>query len=245
LLITTPQQNKFHEAVVNLSKNCVERNVRLGPNIHGPGDGAEIRAIEEIVLADASVKAEIEKLQLPQGTVIISDPWIYGSDGVDDDDRMYQCFLYMRDPVNAQEVDSNHYAWPLPFSPVVSVETMSVIRVDILPMGADASVREVQPYIPRPPCEYLAEYQTPRPDLKPLNVVQPEGASFTVQEAAGGSVVEWQKWSMRVGFNQREGMVLYNVSLFAHLVLLTLRVDPYSRFVTTTGPFSIDFHSPT
>ncbi len=32
---------------------------------------------------------------------------------------MYQVFLYMRDPANASELDSNHYAFPLPISPVL------------------------------------------------------------------------------------------------------------------------------
>ena len=56
----------------------MESNVRLGPNIHGPGDAEEIRLVEQIALEDADVKAEIAKLQLPEGTAIVSDPWIYG-----------------------------------------------------------------------------------------------------------------------------------------------------------------------
>jgi primary-amine oxidase len=150
---------------------------------------------------------------------------------------MYQCFLYMRDPANPHEVDSNHYALPLPISPVVSLEKMNVIRVEILPTGADWSVKGVQPYIPRPPREYIAEYQTLRSDLKPLNVVQPEGASFTVEEAAGSSVIEWQKWYMRVGFNQREGMVLYDVSSPVDQVLISLRIDPTPGSLRWPAPF--------
>lgn len=71
-------QDKFHEAIVNLSLNRVENNVRLGPNVHSPGDGEEIVLVEKIALEDDAVKAEIAKLQLPEGTVVISDPWIYG-----------------------------------------------------------------------------------------------------------------------------------------------------------------------
>ena len=53
-----------------------------------------------------------------------------------------------------------------------------------------------------------------RTDLKPLNVVQPEGASFKVTKVGEtGEIIEWQKWSFRVGYNQREGPVLYDVSL--------------------------------
>ena len=71
-------QDKFHEAVVNLSTRTVETNVRLGPNEHGNGDYTEILMIEKNALEDEGVKAEIAKLQLPEGTVICADPWIYG-----------------------------------------------------------------------------------------------------------------------------------------------------------------------
>jgi len=67
--------------VVDLSQRIVERNVRLGANVHANGDGSEIIEIERITLEDEAVKAEIAKLQLPEGTVVISDPWIYGTSG--------------------------------------------------------------------------------------------------------------------------------------------------------------------
>lgn len=71
-------KDKLHEAVVNLSRGVVESNVRLGPNIHGNADGPEIMMVEKIALEDERVQAEIAKLKLPEGTVVISDPWIYG-----------------------------------------------------------------------------------------------------------------------------------------------------------------------
>jgi len=52
--------------------------VRLGPNVHGPGSAEEILAVEKLTLEDEKVKAEIAKLGLPEGTAIVSDPWIYG-----------------------------------------------------------------------------------------------------------------------------------------------------------------------
>lgn len=117
----------------------------------------------------------------------------------------------MRDPANSEEADSNHYALPLTISPVISTETMQVIRIDHLPTSKDNTIKETQPWKPKSGNEYVAEYQKLRTDVKPLHVVQPEGASFTVTEQGTSQVIEWQKWSFRVGFNQREGMVLYNV----------------------------------
>ncbi len=47
-----------------------------------------------------------------------------------------------------------------------------------------------------------------RPDVKPIEITQPEGPSFTVD----GWKVEWQKWSMRLGFNAREGITLHEIT---------------------------------
>ena len=124
---------------------------------------------------------------------------------------MLQAFLYMRDPSNSDEADSNHYALPLSVSPVISTVSKEVIRIDHLPTGKDNTVSGPQPWSPKPGNEYVPEYQKLRTDLKPLNVVQPEGASFTVTQQGTSSIVEWQKWQFRVGFNQREGMVMYDI----------------------------------
>ncbi|EPE34296.1 Amine oxidase catalytic [Glarea lozoyensis ATCC 20868] len=230
--------DKLHEAVVSLSAGKVESNLRLGPNVHSNADGDEIIAVERIALEDEKVQAEIKKLQLPEGTVVISDPWIYGSDGINeglfsDDKRMFQCFLYVRDPNNSSQADSNHYAMPLSISPVVSAETMRVTRIDILPTGIDNTIKEPSPYKVQPPNEYIHEAQELRTDLKPLNVVQPEGASFKVSNySEQGHNIEWQKWTFKVGFNQREGMVLYDVHydgrpLFYRLSLSDMNI-PYA-----------------
>ena len=125
----------------------------------------------------------------------------------------------MNDPGNPDYADSNHYAFPLPVSPVIDAVTNEVIRIDVLPTGADAEIKKLAPQTWPRPNEYTPEYQQLRTDLKPLNVIQPEGASFKVTSVGEtGHFVEWQKWSFRVGFNLREGMVLYDVGLpyFVH-----------------------------
>ncbi|KAJ4181471.1 hypothetical protein NW767_013522 [Fusarium falciforme] len=223
----------FHEAVVNLTTGTVESNVRLGPHLHGNADYDEAQMIEKVALEDPKVLAELEKLKLPEGTVVCADPWIYGSDGIDDDQRMYQVFLYMRDPANSSEPDSNHYAFPLPISPVIECTEYKVVRIDTMPTGADNTIKPPAPYQPTPANEYIPEAQELRKDLKPLRVLQPEGASFTVTPVGEtGHVLEWQKWNFFIGFNQREGMVLYNVKydgrpLFYRLSLSDMTV-PYA-----------------
>jgi primary-amine oxidase len=145
----------------------------------------------------------------------------------------------MRDPANSGELDSNHYAFPLPITAVLDGRDMSVLSVNWLPTGADAQVKEPAPYQAKPANEYIPEAQTPRTDLKPLHVVQPEGASFKLTAVGEtGHLLEWQKWSFRVGYNQREGMILYDVRydgrpLFYRVSLSDMNIpyaDPRSPF---------------
>ncbi len=43
--------------------------------------------------------------------------------------------------------------------------------------------------------------------FKPLEITQPDGPSFEVE----GNLVRWQKWSLRLGMDPLEGLVLYTV----------------------------------
>lgn len=121
--------------------------------------------------------------------------------------------MYMRDPANPSEVDSNYYAFPLAISPVIHGVTHELLRIEYLPTGIDNSRPEVPlPWTSKPSNEYINELHQLRTDLKPLRVVQPEGASFTIQQVGeAGYTLAWQKWTMRLGFNQREALVLYDV----------------------------------
>ncbi len=47
----------------------------------------------------------------------------------------------------------------------------------------------------------------PRTTQRPIEITQPQGPSFTVD----GNLVEWEKWSLRVGFDAREGLVLHQI----------------------------------
>ncbi|MHA6793903.1 primary-amine oxidase [Pseudonocardia bannensis] len=47
-----------------------------------------------------------------------------------------------------------------------------------------------------------------RTTLKPIEITQPEGPSFTVE----GNRVRWENWDLRIGFNEREGLTLHQIS---------------------------------
>lgn len=107
-----------------------------------------------------------------------------------------------------------------------------------LPLGADHTPTKDAKYRAHKSMEWHHDLQSEpkRSDLKPLTVLQPLGASFTVDE----HLVQWQKWRFRVGFNWREGMVIHDVTydgreLFHRLSLSEMFVPygdprtPYSR----------------
>src|SRR5579862_9594596 len=54
-----------------------------------------------------------------------------------------------------------------------------------------------------------------RAGLRPIEITQPEGPSFTLD----GNLLQWQGWSLRVGFDLREGLTLHQVSLNERPVL--------------------------
>lgn len=69
---------KFFEAIVNLDTKEVESNIRLADDVHGCADSAEVALVEKLCLEDDLVKAEIEKMNLPEGIMVVCDPWMYG-----------------------------------------------------------------------------------------------------------------------------------------------------------------------
>jgi primary-amine oxidase len=102
--------------------------------------------------------------------------------------------LFYRD-----RADDNPYAKPIQgLHAVVDLDDMTVLRVEdsgpvALPPGTGA---------------YAADRVGPlRDDLKPLEIIQPEGPSFDVN----GWEVRWQRWRLRLGFTAREGLVLHTV----------------------------------
>ncbi|CAM9540325.1 unnamed protein product, partial [Discosporangium mesarthrocarpum] len=169
---------------------------------------------EEIVKGDEKVAALLkERYGIEDLALLACDPWSvhvtdeeypplgWRNDGVPP--RLVQTFLYMRN-----DAADNHYAHPasIDLLPVVDLNARRVVHMDM---------QEVAPEIPKASVNYhrdkVASNSYPPSAFtvdppKPLEVVQPEGASFTVD----GSEVRWQKWSFRVGFNYREGLVIHD-----------------------------------
>ncbi|EGE82555.1 primary-amine oxidase [Blastomyces dermatitidis ATCC 18188] len=210
----------FLKALVNLSTKAVITVKELPKDVQGPADVDEIIEIEQLCLKHPAVLAEIEKLKLPPGVIVLNDPWIYGTDDENETRRLFQCYMYIAETNHAQ---ANHYSLPLPFSPVFDCLTQELVRIDRLPTGTDHSTGQTSPWKPVKAVEYAHDLlnEPLRTDLKPYIVQQPEGASFSVN----GNKVHWQKWDFRIGLNSREGLVLYGITYDKRNVFYRLSVN--------------------
>lgn len=177
------------------------------------------------------MQAEVAKLNLPPGVTVCNDPWIYGTDDPNETRRLFQCYMYI---VATDHPENNHYSVPCKFSPVFDVHKRELVRMDYLPGGVDTQTTETQPWKPVETIQYAHDLlQEPlRTDLKPYIVQQPQGPSFNVDD----NVVSWQKWRFRVGFNSREGLVIYNLTygkrnVFYRLSMSEMTVPYGGKFI--------------
>ncbi|EXJ78186.1 hypothetical protein A1O3_09347 [Capronia epimyces CBS 606.96] len=195
------------KAVVNITAGAVEENAELA-DVQGPVDWVEFDLVQTACNSHPAVLAEVAKLKLPPGAKVINDPWAYGTDDAAERRRLFQCYMYI---VLNDDPQANHYSLPAPFAPIFDAHTLELVDLQRLPLDDGAEVdQETQPWTPVQPVEYsknLLDKQSFRADLKPLQIVQPEGPSFSIT----GRTVHWQKWTFQLGWTIREGPVLHDV----------------------------------
>ena len=185
---------------VSLSESKITK-IDFLPDVRQMISPEEFFLIENAAKADPAFIAAIERRGIKDMSMVCVDPWTAGNFGVEGEEnkRLAHTFVWIR----MFELD-NYYAHPVEgINVVVNIDTMEVLRVD------DHSAKSgVDVPIPETPINYdssiLTDFRTP---LKPLDVVQSEGPSFTLE----GNLLTWDNWDVRIGFNGREGLVLYRL----------------------------------
>ncbi|KAJ3961376.1 hypothetical protein N0V92_001945 [Colletotrichum tropicale] len=218
----------LHEVMVDLNAATIMSKASL-PGKHSFIDTEFMAQVAAACLADSGIQQEIETLKLPEGATVVVEPWAYATDGMKDmKDRWTMAWFYMRLSDNP---DANYYAYPLDICAEVS-NSLEVVKIYRLPSGEHDKTHEEKLEFDRRKIHSDSEYhpdfvQERRTTTKPYHVSQPEGPSFRID----GNHISWEKWTMRVGFNYREGMTLHDVrfegrSLFYRLSLSEMFV-PY------------------
>lgn len=83
---------RLFEAIVDVTRGQVETYKELPRDFHGPVDRAEMNEAAEVVMNDPQVKKEIERLKVDDTTIVL-DPWDYGVDGEETQERHTQVRL--------------------------------------------------------------------------------------------------------------------------------------------------------
>jgi primary-amine oxidase len=165
---------------------------------HVKGAQARIVADEfmmggDIAKADPRFIEACRKRGITDMGEVLVEPWAAGHFGVPEEEgeRLAYGHCWVRNSAG-----DNPYARPIGnLHPVVDLRRRKVVRVD------DFGV------VPLPPEGTSIVHPKPRTDLKPLEITQPQGPSFTVE----GNLVRWQKWQFRIGFHVRDGLVLHMI----------------------------------
>jgi len=188
-----------HRALVSLTEDSVLAWTEI------PGEQPNMTVDEwheaqHILLEDADVVAALAKRGITDLSTVLMDTWTYGHSLLPTEfagRRLGWTDTWLR----ASET-GNPYAHPVDgLHVVLDMNTMEVLRIeDTSAVDPPDGMGE---YVPA-----LVPGLVQRTDIKPLEVRQPQGSSVTVD----GNGVRWQKWSMRLGFNYREGLVIHRVA---------------------------------
>ena len=169
-----------------------------------------------------SVVQALERRGVTDLSRVLSDMWAYGAAVVPEryaGRRIGWCDVWVR----GSDKGNPYARHPSGLHPVVDLNTMELLELeDNYAGGPDSEANG----------EYLPDLLPMRlREVAPLQVSQPEGVGFTVD----GTLLSWQNWQLRLGFNYREGLVLHQVGFrdagrlrpVAHRLSFAEMVVPY------------------
>jgi primary-amine oxidase len=227
LILLDGATGRGYEAVVDLGSGALRRYEALPEGVQPPIMLDEFGECEEAVRRSPDFREAMRKRGIEDLGLVMIDAWSpghYGNEPPEDRGRRLVRALCWA----LSEPRDNGYARPVEnIVAVVDLNRKQLVRLEDY---------GIVPLPPRPG-NWAREYnKETRGDLGPLEVSQPEGASFTTQ----GHEVKWQEWSLRVGFNPREGLVLHTVHYDGRPVLY--RASIAEMIVPYADPKASSYH---
>lgn len=232
-----------HDVIVSLSRASVHRDRFLDPVADGqlPVLDEEFGLVEEILAKDERWLAALRARDLDVARVRVAplSAGVYGDEYPRESGRRI-----LRGLAFVQEHEKDH-AWAHPVDGLVAY-------VDVIGRTVD----QVVDLGPVPIPTESGNFDDPavtgplRTTQKPLEITQPEGPSFTLD----GHLLRWENWSLRIGFDAREGLILHQIAFddrdkgcerplihrasIAEMVVPYADPSPYGPGRTTSTPVS-------
>jgi len=183
------------EVTVSVTRGEIDR-WEIVRNVRPPLQMEESIMVLAALHEHSEWNAALERRGVVDKSLVQIDPWPAGTFGLGHEEgrRITRCLAYLR-----ESKEDNGYARPLEgllaFVDMGRGEVLEVLDLGVVPFPSEHG-------------SYYPEHNGPlRTDLKPLEITQPEGPSFEVE----GNLVRWQKWSLRIGMDPLEGLVLWTV----------------------------------
>jgi len=194
--------NQAWDALVDLTAEKVAAWTHL-PGVTPNFTVDETHEVDAAMRAHPEVVASLAQRGITDISLVMIEVWTYGRAVMPErwrDRRLGWCDVWYR-----ETPEGNVYAHPVSgLKLVVDLNTLELLELeDDHDHGQPAVNAE---YVPGP---WSGEQRT---DLEPLHITQPDGPSFTLD----GTELRWQRWSMRLGFNYREGPVIHQVTYDDH-----------------------------
>ncbi|MET9296311.1 primary-amine oxidase [Streptomyces sp. NPDC003077] len=229
MVLRDRKERRTYEAVVSLTRAEVIRWEHV-PGARTPITEEDFVQCGEAVRADPRWRRAMRRRGVTDFSLAMIDAW--PAEAVDAPGEPDRRLAHPLTFVRAYPGD-NGYARPVENLVVLvdldSLEVLEVTDDEAVPLppmagnydpevrggeaGLSSPVRDTgppdHPPLPdvRPAADWPPDVRT-RQDLRPIDITQPEGPSFTVD----GYAVRWQKWRFRIGFTVREGLVLHQVA---------------------------------
>jgi len=187
--------------VASLSRGEIDSTVDVDPAVDGqpPILDEELATVDEIVKADPEWRLAMARRGIADLDLVRPCPLSAGNFGIAGEQgrRVLHVLSFL------QHRPEDH-CWAHPIDGVVAYVDLIERRVIELIDDEVMPVPEEEANVDDP--AYTGQ---PRTTLKPIEITQPVGPSFTVD----GDVVTWENWTFRVGFDPREGLVLHQLSI--------------------------------
>jgi len=203
-----------------ISTNGDAKSWKIIPGAKSPVLGVESEVAIRVARENSGVIQALAKRGITDVSTVHMETWPIGAQipkHLDDGRRLIWTPMW-----HQPTPDANFYAHPINgLHAIVDIDAEEVVAIednDNIP-------------IPQTPGPYRESQTGGSIKLKELMIHQPDGASFDLE----GWKINWERWNFRIGFDQREGLVIHDVRFkdeasertIAHRLSIAELVIPY------------------
>ncbi|MGQ7787029.1 primary-amine oxidase [Nesterenkonia sp. K-15-9-6] len=200
LVVTDLATNAVRDVIVDLDGDTIvsDQPVDVAEQGTGPIFMEELFGVDDVLKSDARYVEALEHRGVTDLEKVVVIGLSAGVFGYEDErgHRILRALSFRQD----YPTDS---IWAHPIGGVVA-------HIDMTDRKVLRVVETEVTHVPEESGDYLdpAVRGELRTSLKPISITQPEGVSFTLDDG----VLEWENWSVRLGFNGREGLTLHQLT---------------------------------